>query len=139
MMKRERLARYERLMFRLDSQRAHMDAIADGPKRHALGLRMAQTRRKVERIRGTLDMLALACRAMVEEQGLVPCDVPWCGCKATHAWVRTLAEIKASRIKRAKVVQQMEPESIRCETHVPDWRIEQYRPLTGVARVSVAA
>jgi hypothetical protein len=71
-------------------------------------------------------------------RGVAMCDVPWCPCAASHAWTRTAAEIKASRVKRNKVVQQMEPESIRCELHVPDWRVAQYRPL-GVARVSVAA
>jgi hypothetical protein len=72
------------------------------------------------------------------KRGVVMCDVPWCACSATHEWVRTLAEIKASRVKRAKVVQEMAPMSIRCETHVPDWRLAQYRPLV-VAQVEAVA
>lgn len=100
---------------------------------------------KARKDRRTFGPLHAAVAAMREEQradgirrGVVMCDVPWCPCKATHEWVRTLAEIKASRVKRAKVVQEMSPVSIRCETHVPDWRLAQYKALV-VARVEAVA
>jgi molybdopterin-guanine dinucleotide biosynthesis protein A len=102
-------------------------------------------RHKVRKDRRSFGPLHGAVAAMREEQradgikrGVVMCDVPWCACSATHEWVRTLAEIKASRVKRAKVVQEMAPTSIRCETHVPDWRLAQYKALV-VARVEAVA
>jgi hypothetical protein len=105
--------------------------------------RLVWKARRDRKARGPMWQMYEAMRAEQRAEGIargvVMCDVPWCPCGATHAWVRTLAEIRASRVKVRKSVQEMAPESIRCETHVPDWRVDVYRPLTGVARVSVAA
>jgi hypothetical protein len=75
-----------------------------------------------------------------EAQGFAKCDLPWCAHTATHRWIRTAAEIKASRVKFKGSVAEMTPQSFRCATHVPFWRVEQYRDAraVGVSETAVA-
>jgi hypothetical protein len=88
---------------------------------------------KVQTVRATLADLALACRAMVEEQGLPVCGCGWCGHVATHSWVRTAQELKKIQRKVKGTIIAGEPESIRCETHIPDWHVDRYRPIAARA------
>jgi len=74
-----------------------------------------------------------------ERRGHCKCDIPWCSRVATGRWVRTAAEVKASRVKYKGSVGQMEPQSVRCETHIPDWRLVQYVALTGLAHMEACA
>lgn len=125
--------------------RAGMNAVVNGQDYETGYARECKVRATIDRVKAQLlalqakrDALREACRAAVTESGLVPCDVPWCACPATHKWVRTAKEIKASRVKVKGCVQEMTPESIRCETHLPDWRVGQYARLVQSAAVKVA-
>ena len=75
-------------------------------------------------------------RAMAEEQrqdgirrGATVCDLPWCGCAASHVWTRTAADLKAMRRKHKGAWLEGAPQSVRCETHIPAWRVSDYRPI----------
>jgi len=150
MRKRTRLAQYKKA---IDTLRAKLREVSEsiGPymdhveRDQAMILRekiqsaIGRARRKANELRGTLDALALACRAMVEEQCLIPCGVPWCGHKATHEWVRSAKDLKSMARKYKGQTLTGEPVSIRCETHIPDWRLVQYVALTGVAHVEAVA
>jgi len=150
MRKRTRLAQYEKAV---DTLRVKLREVCEsiGPymdhveRDQAMILRgklesaIGRARRKANELRGTLDALALACRAMVEEQGLIPCGVPWCGHKASHEWVRSAKDLKSMARKYKGQTLTGEPVSIRCETHIPDWRLAQYVALTGVAHVEAVA
>jgi hypothetical protein len=94
-----------------------------------LASRITMLNGKVQAMRATLADLALACRAMVVEQGLPTCGCAWCGRVATHSWVRTTAELKKIQRKVKGTIIAGELESIRCETHIPDWHIDRFRPL----------
>lgn len=71
--------------------------------------------------------------------GFFGCDIPWCHKVAVGRWVRTAAEIKASRVKFKGSVAQMEPVSVRCSAHIPSWRVGQYARLVQGVRVSAQA
>jgi hypothetical protein len=91
--------------------------------------RISMLNGKVQTVRATLADLALACRAMVEEQGLPVCGCGWCGHVATHSWERTDKEFKGMRRKVKGTAIDGERVSVRCETHIPDWHIDRFRPL----------
>jgi cobalamin biosynthesis Mg chelatase CobN len=116
----------ERITDRSESMHASSAIYA---RMERLASRITMLNGKVQAVRATLSDLALACRAMVEEQGLPVCGCGWCGHVATHSWVRTAAELKKIQRKVKGTIIAGEPESIRCETHIPDWHIDRFRPL----------
>lgn len=62
--------------------------------------------------------------------GVTMCEFDGCACVATHRWIRTAADLKAMRRKHKGTWLQGEPESTRCETHIPDWLAPKYHPLS---------
>ena len=89
------------------------------------------------------EALRAACLDMAAEQradgiarGMVVCDLPWCGCAATHRWVRTAKELKAMERKHKGQTLKGEAVETLCEAHVPSWRVGQFARLVQNVRLA---
>lgn len=72
--------------------------------------------------------LAEQSRAEIIAAGLEPCDVPWCGCRASRVWVRTPAELKKMTRKVKGAIAPV-GRLVSCEKHVESWRQTSYAKL----------
>ena len=132
----QRLAAYRDEMEALIRERAYTPCPSD--RWESILARLTVLRGQIDSIRAILLDLEDACREMVLEQGMAPCGLGFCGRAATHVWHRTAKELKAIQRKHKGQALTGEPVSIRCELHVPDWRVSEYRPLTAAPVAAVA-
>lgn len=126
MRKTQRLDQAEAIITRLLAQTRALNAqetsgaderVAVARKLDRLNRRMSNMRQRAEAIRSKLVALEAACRAMVVEQGLTPCDHCWRPSEWT--WTRTEADIKRMSRRSAKVRAMVAPESHRCDHCLP--------------------
>ena len=124
----ERIRTAKQIERRLVARYQQADTQAE---RDRISGRLAKMRRRLARLQERQDELALVSRQMIEECGLDPCGIPWCGRVGSHEWKRTVGELKKMSVKVRGVRVEAEPVAIRCRVHVPSWRAESYveRPL----------
>ena len=80
-------------------------------------------------LRNAVELMRAEQRAEGIKAGILMCEYSDCPCAATHTWMRSAADLKSMRRKHKGTWLTGQPDSIRCETHVPGWLVSKYQPL----------